>query len=79
MITVQQNLFLFHLAVSFGLYPEENAIERSDWNRKSIERISGIKTIQNGGGEIKLIEYLSYIYHPKMDSEKEQSSRQLKI
>ena len=59
------------IAGSFGLYQEENATDRTDWNRKSIERISGIRTIQNGGEE--LTEYLSYIYHPKMDSENEQS------
>ena len=42
---------------------------------KSIEQISGIRTIQNGG--VELIEYLSYIYHPKMDSENEQSYHQV--
>ena len=36
-------------AVSFGLYQEENATDKSDRNSKSIERISGIRTIQNGG------------------------------
>ena len=64
------------MADSFGLYQEENATDRSDWNRKSIERISGIRTIQNGGGGI--FEYLPYIYHPKIDSENEQSSHQVK-
>ena len=41
-----------HIAGSFGLYQEENATDRSDWNRKTIERISGIGTMQNGGGGI---------------------------
>ena len=47
----------------------------SDWNRKSIERISGIKTIQNCRGGI---EYLPHVYHPRMDSENEQSYHQVK-
>ena len=42
----------FPIAGLFGLYQEENATDRGDWYRKSIERISGITTIQNGGGGI---------------------------
>ena len=67
---------VYQLAGSFGLYQEENATDRSDWNRKSIEQISGIRTIQNGGEE--LVEYLPYIYHPKMDSENAQPYHQVK-
>ena len=48
---VLQTIF-FPTAGLFGLYQEENATDRSDWNRKSIEQISGIRTIQNGGGGI---------------------------
>ena len=64
------------IAGSFGLYQEENAIDRSDRTRKSIEQISGVRTIQNGGGGIT--EYLPYIYHPKLDSENEPSYHKVK-
>ena len=33
----------------------ENAVHKSDWKRKPVERISGIRTIQNGsGGNIRV-------------------------
>ena len=69
-------VFVALIAGSFGLYQEENATDRSVWNRKSMEQISGIRTIQNGGEE--LTEYLPYIYHPRMDSENEQSYHQVR-
>ena len=39
----------------FGLYLEENAVNRSDWKGKPIEQISEIRTIQNGGGGINRV------------------------
>ena len=76
MLDVEHAKYCRVVAGSFGLFQEENATDRSDWNRKPIEQISGISTIQNGGGGI--FEYLPYTYHPKMDSENEQSSHQVK-
>ena len=64
------------IAGSFGFYLEENATDRSKWNMKPINQNSGITTIQIDREE--LIEYLSYIYHPKLDSENEQSYHQVK-
>ena len=44
--------------------------------QKPIERISRIRTVQNGGGEF--MEYLPYIYHPKIDTEHEKSYQKVK-
>ena len=53
---------VWQTAGMFGFYYKQNDVHRSDWKRKPIEWISGMRTIQNGGWGI--IEYLPYIYHP---------------
>ena len=64
------------LAGSFWLYSEENAVHKATGRESQSNEFPELEPFKMAAEE--LIEYLPYIYHPKIDTEHEKSYQKVK-